>query len=280
MNFTILLLFIINHLVCDFIFQGNKILNLRFDKKIRKHLYGNILHSAVHFIGISTILLLIVSVNGNNNYSSIFEGILSIIIFHFIIDELKSLITKFYPSLRYNMCIFLMDQLLHCIVIIRFWVKVDALKSYEELKQIPTKYPQNITMENKILIIVIIFILCTWCCGVFISSYLIRINIKALKEITFAKNFIIKKTQRNYFYSKDRGFIIGILERIFILLIVASGQASLIVLVITVKSIARFKELNNRAFAEDFIIGTFISFIIAIIGGIIINTLQVIPNMI
>ena len=73
--------------------------------------------------------------------------------------------------------------------------------------------------------------------------------------------------------AKNGGFIIGILERTFILVIMILNQPSIIGFVLAVKSVARFKKLEDENFAEYFIIGTFISFIIAIIGGRVIYLL-------
>ena len=43
--------------------------------------------------------------------------------------------------------------------------------------------------------------------------------------------------------------------------------------ILTIKSVVRFKKLSNDSFAEYFIIGTFLSFIPAILCGVIIKSL-------
>ena len=58
---------------------------------------------------------------------------------------------------------------------------------------------------------------------------------------------------------KNTGEIIGILERFTIVLLGLMNQWSSIALVITAKSIARFKQLEDRDFAEKYLIGTLLS---------------------
>lgn len=57
---------------------------------------------------------------------------------------------------------------------------------------------------------------------------------------------------------------IGILERIIALTFVLSGHFTAIALVLTAKSIARFKELENKDFAEYYLLGTSSSLIAAL----------------
>lgn len=65
----------------------------------------------------------------------------------------------------------------------------------------------------------------------------------------------------------DTGRYIGILERSIVLFLVVSNNYSSIALLLTGKSIARNKEFENKEFAVKFIVGTFLSILIGIIGG-------------
>ncbi len=62
----------------------------------------------------------------------------------------------------------------------------------------------------------------------------------------------------------DRGAHIGSLERVITLALLYLGQYSAIALVFTAKSIARFKEFENKSFAEYYLHGTLMS-VIAVI---------------
>lgn len=61
----------------------------------------------------------------------------------------------------------------------------------------------------------------------------------------------------------NRGRVIGILERILIYFFVLTNSYSAIGFILAAKGITRFKELENREFAEYFLIGTLLSSIIS-----------------
>jgi hypothetical protein len=66
-----------------------------------------------------------------------------------------------------------------------------------------------------------------------------------------------------------RGRIIGILERLIVLTLVLMGQWGAIGFVMAAKSIARFKDLENRQFSEYYLIGTLASVLFAIATGLV-----------
>lgn len=75
---------------------------------------------------------------------------------------------------------------------------------------------------------------------------------------------------------KSAGKIIGILERVLIFTFMIIGQYEAIGFLIAAKSIYRFTDLKSsseRKFSEYVLIGTLLSFIIAILVGIIIRKL-------
>lgn len=57
----------------------------------------------------------------------------------------------------------------------------------------------------------------------------------------------------------NRGRVIGILERLIIFVLVLKGEYGALGFVIAAKSFARFKELDDRKFAEYFLVGTLAS---------------------
>lgn len=63
-----------------------------------------------------------------------------------------------------------------------------------------------------------------------------------------------------------RGRIIGVLERIILFTLVLGGQYAALGFVVTAKAMARFKTLEDRDFAEYFLIGTLLSVLLA--GGL------------
>ena len=69
------------------------------------------------------------------------------------------------------------------------------------------------------------------------------------------------------------GKYIGILERTLILILAATGNISAIGVVFAANSIALFSELSKKQFAEYYLVGTLLSFLLALAGGMAISTL-------
>ncbi|MEW6182984.1 MAG: DUF3307 domain-containing protein [Bacillota bacterium] len=69
------------------------------------------------------------------------------------------------------------------------------------------------------------------------------------------------------------GRYIGILERAVILILIMYDAVTAVGFVLAVKSIARFKQLEDRAFAEYYLVGTLISTLTAVAGGFALRAL-------
>jgi hypothetical protein len=65
-----------------------------------------------------------------------------------------------------------------------------------------------------------------------------------------------------------RGRAIGVLERGLALTLVLLGQYGALGLVVAAKSLARFKAMEDREFAEYFLVGTLASLLLALLGGV------------
>ena len=65
------------------------------------------------------------------------------------------------------------------------------------------------------------------------------------------------------------GATIGILERLLICALVLGGAVATIGLVIAAKTLARFKQLDDREFAEYYLLGTLASVTIAVASSLI-----------
>lgn len=71
----------------------------------------------------------------------------------------------------------------------------------------------------------------------------------------------------------NRGRVIGILERTLIFYFVLYGHFSAVGFILAAKGVTRFKELENRPFAEYFLIGTLSSTIIAGVIALLVKQL-------
>lgn len=68
---------------------------------------------------------------------------------------------------------------------------------------------------------------------------------------------------------KNAGAVIGILERTLALTLILAGEYTAIALIFAAKSLARFKKLENREFAEYYLIGTLASILVTVVTGIL-----------
>ncbi|MFW9927992.1 MAG: hypothetical protein ACFFD1_01215 [Candidatus Thorarchaeota archaeon] len=69
------------------------------------------------------------------------------------------------------------------------------------------------------------------------------------------------------------GLVIGMLERTIILTLGLLNQYGAIAFVILAKTMARFKQLEERYFAEYYLIGTLLSFVFALMVVLVFQTL-------
>ncbi len=74
----------------------------------------------------------------------------------------------------------------------------------------------------------------------------------------------------------NAGRIIGMLERLLIFFFVLLGQYAAIGFIIAAKGFTRFRELDNRNFAEYVLIGTFLSSLAAILIAVLIKHLMIV----
>jgi hypothetical protein len=98
------------------------------------------------------------------------------------------------------------------------------------------------------------------------GTWLIRLTIQRIQAQPKQAGSSGRTDQREY----DRGRLIGILERTLVYLFVISGQYGAIAIVIGLKSLARFRELEDRSFAEYFLIGSLLSMAVAILPALLI----------
>ena len=102
------------------------------------------------------------------------------------------------------------------------------------------------------------------------SNFLIRLVFELTGKIP------IKKESTEPDQSElNAGRVIGILERLIIFFFVTIGQFAAVGFVIAAKGIVRYKELEDRNFAEYVLIGTLLSSLIAIIAGFAVARLLV-----
>lgn len=238
----LLLQFFLAHILGDFFLQNSKwIANKELKKWRSPYLY---IHVFIH-----SILIILVTWN-----LSSWRVALVISMFHLFIDVIKLQYQK--PSTQRAW--FFIDQIAHLVVLFCIW-------SYNE--KVSWSYIAIATPRKLIISTAILFV---------------------LKPASLITKFVISKwtpdTSTNSSAAaaevieslKNAGEWIGFLERLLILIFILLGKWEGVGFLLAAKSVFRFgdlKEPKETKLTEYVVIGTFLSFFIAIITGIITSRL-------
>ena len=146
-------------------------------------------------------------------------------ILHFLINLIKNKLEKRFPQRRLQLLFFLLNQLVHIIMIIGIYYifNLENLTNNFYIKL------QNYENFKTIILYILIFSIILDPASVFIRKLFISISSKTYPKI----------------YSEElkAGNIIGKLERIIIAILLLNNQFGVIGFVLTAKSIARFKQM-------------------------------------
>ena len=228
---TLLLQFLLAHLIGDFFLQTARTIEQKNRLKWKApQLY---IHGVIHF-------LLILIIAGFEYWLAA----IVITVFHIIIDGLK---LQFQTS-KNSQTWFFVDQLLHIvlIVVIWAWISPDAFIDF--------------SISIPVLAAATGFLFLTRPAAFMISQALSHWS----KDITEDD-----ETEKSL---PKAGWYIGMLERILIFSFILIGQWGAIGFLMAAKSIFRFGDLTrakDRKLTEYILIGTFLSFGVAILAGMI-----------
>ena len=232
------------HLLVDFLFQTSA-----YSEKKRKKLKPLLLHCFIYFIVFEIVLLLILQFK-----KAIFLGVI-ISVFHFLINFIKNKLEKSFPQRRLQIWIFSINQLIHFALLIGMYYIFNLENSTNNL------YLKLQEYENfKIIVLYTsVFSIIFEPASLFIRKLFTSISPKIYPKANLEE--------------LKAGNIIGKLERIIIAILLLNNQFGVIGFVLTAKSIARFKQMENRDFAEKYLIGTLTSFLIVLISVLILKGL-------
>lgn len=218
------------HFIGDFLLQPNKWVVHKEANKIKsKYLYFHVL---IHF-GIAMLLLW---------DRDLWRWVAIIALSHYVID-----LAKLYaaPYFRNSVLLFFMDQSLHILVLYA------------------CAYNANLGEHTAMLLREMDWPLVT--AIVFVSFPASIVMAKMLQGMS-------KRIELDHKSLPNAGKYIGILERLFVLVFIILGRWEAIGLLIAAKSVFRFndlKESNSRKLTEYILIGTLLSFGLALVTGIV-----------
>jgi len=232
------------HLLADFLFQTSA-----YSEKKRKKLKPLLLHCFIYFIVFEIVLLSILQ------FKKAFLLGMIISVLHFLINFTKNKLEKSFPQRRLQIWIFSISQLIHFFIIIAMYFILNLENSVSNLYINLQGYENFKTIILYISVFSIIFEP---------ASLFIRKLFTSISPKTYPKENLEELKAGN---------IIGKLERIIIAILLLNNQFGVIGFVLTAKSIARFKQMENRDFAEKYLIGTLTSFLIVLISVFILKGL-------
>ncbi|TDU39711.1 uncharacterized protein DUF3307 [Gelidibacter sediminis] len=226
----ILIKLILAHLIGDFFLQPTSWVKEKENRKLKSpKLY---LHVLIH---IALLFLILWDF-------TLWPIILTVGVSHFVIDALKLIL----QTKKTKRLLFFIDQFLHLSVLLAiYWEQLSKKGFITEL----------FTDHTLILLTCIVFL---------------TLPVSIIMKTIFMKWDISKLTEGNESL-KDAGMYIGILERILVFVFVILNHWEAVGFLITAKSVFRFgdlKESKERKLTEYILIGTLISFGIAILIGL------------
>lgn len=259
---AILSLSILAHIFADFIFQPDKIA----EGKNRLLLRELFIHWITVFI---TLLVFLIPYK----LSDILLYSLCVSSIHIAIDILKSLGNRRKPKTT-GVFLYVLDQFLHLLTI-AVLLPVFTFSFNEPFNNIVSAFSKYMEIEfsqlkiEKILVLAVVYLYV-----IFGGAVLMRKLFEFIYRKEKGYQNKISAGSSNLENAKT-GMVIGVFERAIVLTLYITGGITSIGFIIAAKSLARFKEFENKDFAEYYLIGTLASVLIAILGGLILKSMGI-----
>jgi len=273
---------VLAHFIADFYLQTDDMV-IEKRKNLWKHVSHHLFTSGFVLIG-----FWILNYNFENIFIYLIIPLIGIVAAHLIVDWLKIiLLEKLKMENEENMKrlgYFVLDQVLHLGVILLtciccFQFDIEGFVQQKE----------GLSFIDSVLFFIIIVILATT-----VSGHMIKILLGSLPNqlLTFEGKYSFKNERNEaefirrgkkglteeYHYTifskhdLSRGKLIGYIERLLVLLLTFYSAYPAIGFIVAAKSIARFKQMDDRDWAEYFLLGTLTSMFLGITFGILLKT--------
>lgn len=285
----IVLSLLLSHLIADFWLQTDTMVKNKM-KNLKKHLLHHLITTGIALTAVWGTLY---------HFTNIINYLIFPIVFicstHLIIDLLKlklidTIRTTDTNSLK-KLGFFLLDQFLHVAMLLITYMIFFEVKATTML----TSLSENIGASSMGIINVILFTLIVFILATSVSGHIIKLLVGSLPSnlANFEGEFTINNKalevndrsrpireshyneEYQYFtYSnplQSRGKLIGYIERLLVISLTIVGAYPSIAIIIAAKSIARFKQLDDRNWAEYFLLGTLSSIFLGLMLGILVK---------
>lgn len=238
----------LGHLAADFVFQSDAMVK----RKKQGDSIAYLQHGLIHYVAI---LAVAVAAHPAWLLRLRFQAIVAgLVVAHLVIDFCKKRLMDA-GKIRDNVLPFLGDQALHVATIGAAAFLFAGTRPAAAAAWLRTFQPHR----EKILAVLVVYF-----AVVFAGGYLIRYLTRPLTH------HLPLLSEENTQSLRNAGMYIGWLERSVVLTAVILRSPATVGLVLAAKSIARFPELGkSERFAEYFLIGTLLSLLGAIFGGIV-----------
>ncbi|MEW5785160.1 MAG: DUF3307 domain-containing protein [Bacillota bacterium] len=252
-------LLVLAHLGADFLLQTAQI---AADKRTGRR-QGYIKHAAGHFLSL---------VFFTHYYISPAMILLWVVLpaAHTLIDWLKNRLNP--PGHPAGAPVFLLDQALHFLIIFCVWQWTATapcewiINFYSNLLSPAGSELCGTLFKDTALPTLLI--------TAAIYGYVLLGGSVLVRKVLDLETLRLPDQQRNYDNTRLAGRYIGLLERALILTLTLAGAFTAIAFVFTAKSIARYRELENRDFAEYYLVGTLLSTLLAFSGGLLLRFIR------
>ena len=251
--FRTLLAIFLGHLLADFVFQTQRLV----DEKRAGKWSGYFLHGLIHYL--SALVLVGFFLKASALSVKTYIVLLLLAAVHLLIDFAKMRLTAS-SRLRDGSLAYVADQFAHFLtVVFAAWILVPGVA----FNQLFSPISSFRAAETKWLAVPIVYV-----AVMFGGGYLIRYLTRNLSE--GLKNHHPEKSTEQL---QNAGLYIGWLERFLVVTALLLQSPATVGLILTAKSIARYPEFKSERFAEYFLIGTLLSISVAILGGAILAQL-------
>lgn len=228
---TLLLIFILTHLLTDFVLQTDRLVA----RKRTGERLAMIHHGLIHLV-VGVILLALCG-------QLIVLNMLSLVLLslgHVLLDMGKQRLKMLVPG---ETVVFLFDQALHLSLIFVLALLVQPIRWL------------LLSPIDRVLGILITIVFTLWSAGTLIGCLLEDLRLREIEPG-------LLQTSRPAI-----GRYIGYLERGLIVFFLLSGSVASLALLATFKTLARFRQLDDQAFAEYYLLGTLLSLSFGIAGS-------------